>query len=179
MSKTKQQIKVILLDPDGKLVNIARDAPTDLQQRQYMSTLKDSNATSCTFDWYDAQALDAKYLENYGCSFVSTAANFLNEPIGFGAPQKPNPYYFTQCQKCLCIILTNRDIGKRLVSVNPEPRCNHYNYTQALPTTEFMGDALEIMNEHLHLLPHDDAQNMISYANLCAEIKGDTTDFWT
>ncbi|CAF3712072.1 unnamed protein product, partial [Rotaria socialis] len=70
------------------------DLGTHLQQRQYMGMLEDSNATSCTFDWYDAQVFDAKYLENYICSFVSTAENFLNEPIGFGPPQKPNPYYF-------------------------------------------------------------------------------------
>ncbi|CAF1167171.1 unnamed protein product [Rotaria sordida] len=153
MSKTKEQIKAILSNNPDKLVNIMRDSstPIHLQQRQYIDTFEDNNSTTCTYDWYDAQAFDAKHLENYVCSFVGSVENLMNQSRNLGVPQKPNPYYFTQCGKCQYIILTNRDIGKKLVCMNPRESCSHYNHTQPLSNNEFMNDVLELVNEHFKL----------------------------
>ncbi len=81
MSKSKEEIKSILSNNvTDKLVGIVRDAsaPTHLQQRQYIDTFSDNTSSTCTYDWYDAQAFDAKHLENYVCLFVGCVENLMN-----------------------------------------------------------------------------------------------------
>ncbi|CAF0927809.1 unnamed protein product [Rotaria sp. Silwood1] len=154
MSKGKEQIKVILSGNDDKRVNIKRDTslPTHLQIREYLGAFGDDDSTTCTYDWYDAQEFNAKHLENYVCSFVGSVEDLTKSSDGFfNKPQKPNPYYFTKCEKCGYIILTNRDIGKKLVCMNPQERCSHYNHTQPLSNDAFMSDILELVNEHYKL----------------------------
>ena len=73
----------------------------------------------------------------------------MNQSDFANASQKPNPYYFTKCGKCEYVILINRDIGKKLVCMNPKEKCSHYNHTQPLPNDEFMHDVLELVNERL------------------------------
>jgi hypothetical protein len=152
MSKSKEQIKAILSGGSDTDLDIAcgETRRNHLQQRQYIDTFRDDNST-CTYDWYDLQALDSKQLENYVCSFVDSVKNVLNHSSNPSMSQKPNPYYFTQCEKCGCIILTNRDIGKKLVCMNPHESCSHYNHTQPLPNDAFMSDVLELVNEHYKL----------------------------
>jgi hypothetical protein len=156
MSKNKEQIKAILSgDATDKLANIVRDAstPTHLQQRQYIEAFEigANNSSTCTYDWYDMQAFDDKHLENYVCSFVDTVENLTKQSQNFGVTQKRNLYYFTKCEKCGYIILTNRDIGKKLVCMNPRESCSHYNHTQPLSNDEFMNDVLVLVNEYFKL----------------------------
>lgn len=148
----KQQIKELLSSSDKKPENITHRTPrpTHLQIRQYVSCFEDGAMTTYTLDWYDAQSFNGKHLENYVCSFIESAKQCLNvftEPM----IQKPNAYYFTRCEKCLYTILTNRDIGKKLVCMSPEQQCSHYNHTQPLANDDFMKDVLEIVNEHYML----------------------------
>jgi hypothetical protein len=149
MSKSKEQIKSILSNKGDKLVSIVRDESIKihLQVRQYIDTFG-GDSTTCTYDWYDAEAFDIKHLENYVCSFVGSVEKLINQSEYFKTPQKPNLYYFTKCEKCGYIILTNRDIGKKLVCMNPRKPCNHYNHTQPVSNDEFMNDVLEIVNEY-------------------------------
>jgi hypothetical protein len=153
MSKSKEEIKTILSTDADKRANSEGDQTrqTHLQIRQYLGEFGVDSKT-CTYDWYDAVAFDAKHLESYVRSFVNGVER-MNQSDFMNAPQKPNSYYFTKCGKCEYIILTNRDIGKKLVCMNPQEnyKCSHYNHTQPLPNDEFMNDVLELVNEHFKL----------------------------
>jgi len=152
MSKSKEQIKAILSSGSDTDLASACGEPRrhHLQERRYIDTFGDDN-TTCTYDWYDLQALDSKHVENYVCLFVGCVKICMNPFSDSIVSQKLNPYYFTQCEKCACIILTNRDIGKKLVCMNPQESCSHYNHTQPLPNDAFMSDVLELVNEHYKL----------------------------
>ncbi|CAF1611532.1 unnamed protein product [Adineta steineri] len=153
MSKSKEQIKTILSSDDGRDLNElgGPNRLIHLQVRQYMGMLDGSTAPTCTFDWYDAQAFNDKHLQHYVCSFIGSIESLMKSINDFFGQQKANAYYFTKCGKCDYIILTNRDIGKKLVCMNPTIRCGHYNHTEPIFNNSFMTDVLQLVNEHFKL----------------------------
>ncbi|CAF1393718.1 unnamed protein product [Adineta steineri] len=152
MSKSKEQIKTILCSDDDRDLNKlgGPNRLTHLQVRQYLDILDGDNERTCTFDWYDAQAFNDKHLEYYVYSFVGSIERLMNPPDAFCVQQKANVYYFTKCGKCDYIILTNRDIGNRLVCMNPQIRCGYNNHAKPLSNDSFMTDVLQLVNEHLN-----------------------------
>ena len=64
MSKSKEEIKTILSTDAGKRANSEGyvPRPTHLQVRQYLGEFGDNSKTTRTYDWYDAEAFDAKHL---------------------------------------------------------------------------------------------------------------------